>query len=62
MYVQRRLKGRTETLSDVSPDKLTANFGENKGLIVSLVNVPSKKLRNLFAGHITRLDLLAQSG
>lgn len=31
------------------------NFQENKKLIEQFIDVPSKKLRNIIAGYITRL-------
>ena len=35
------------------PDKFTTNFEENKTLVVGLVSIPSKQLRNEVAGHLT---------
>jgi len=43
------------------PEKFTADFEENKKLIATLANIPSKKLRNTIAGYVTRLVVLLQS-
>ncbi|MCD6089235.1 30S ribosomal protein S17e [Candidatus Bathyarchaeota archaeon] len=37
------------------PDRFTADYEENKRVLVSLVNISSKKLRNTIAGYITGL-------
>ncbi|MCW4020247.1 MAG: 30S ribosomal protein S17e [Candidatus Bathyarchaeota archaeon] len=42
------------------PDRFTADFDENKKLIASVVNTPSKRLRNTIAGYITRSAALSQ--
>lgn len=31
------------------------DFDENKKVVVKFVNIPSKKLRNVIAGYVTRL-------
>ena len=43
------------------PDKFTEDFDENKKLVISLVSIPSKNLRNTIAGYITRLIVRSQS-
>ncbi|MDH5795177.1 MAG: 30S ribosomal protein S17e [Candidatus Bathyarchaeota archaeon] len=43
------------------PSRFSADFGENKKLVDSLVSVPSKRLRNTIAGYVTRLAVLSQS-
>jgi len=37
------------------PDRFTADYEQNKRVLVSLVNLPSKKLRNMIAGYVTGL-------
>jgi len=37
------------------PDRFTADYEENKKALMSLVNLPSKKLRNMIAGYVTGL-------
>ena len=36
-------------------DKFKPDFAKNKKLVVELLDVPSKKLRNIIAGYVTRL-------
>ena len=37
------------------PDRFTADYEENKKVLMGLVNLPSKKLRNMIAGYVTSL-------
>ena len=37
------------------PDKCTTDFTLNKKLVEEAADIPSKKLRNLLAGYVTRL-------
>ena len=37
------------------PDKFKDNFAENKKVVEEMVDVRSKKLRNIIAGYMTRL-------
>ena len=37
------------------PDKFKSNFSDNKKVVEELVEVRSKKLRNIIAGYMTRL-------
>jgi len=37
------------------PDRFTADYEHNKKMLMSLVNLPSKKLRNMIAGYVTGL-------
>jgi len=53
---------RTEKIKRVArevfrryPDRFTADYEQNKKTLMSLVNLPSKKLRNMIAGYITGL-------
>mgnify|MGYP001576171499 CR=1 FL=1 len=36
-------------------DKFTDNYEQNKGVINNLITTPSKKLRNIITGYVTRL-------
>ena len=38
-----------------NPEKFQANFEENKKAVMEIAEIPSKKLRNLVAGYITKL-------
>jgi len=37
------------------PNRFTTDYEQNKRALLTLVNLPSKKLRNLIAGYITGL-------
>ena len=37
------------------PEKFTADFTFNKTAVEEVADIPSKKLRNLLAGYLTRL-------
>ena len=37
------------------PDRFTADYEQNKKVLMTLVNLPSKKLRNMIAGYVTGL-------
>ena len=49
------IKRRTKELYKLYGDKFTTDFTQNKALTTQHVDVPSKKLRNIIAGYITRL-------
>lgn len=36
-------------------DRLTTDFEKNKQIVMELVDVQSKKMRNVIAGYLTRL-------
>ena len=36
-------------------DKITTDFEKNKEVIGKILDIPSKKLRNVIAGYVTRL-------
>ena len=57
-------KVRTETVKRAArelierfPDKFTSEYEANKTAVNETVRAPSKKLRNLIAGYITRLKV-----
>ena len=49
------IKRVTNELISGHPDKFTKDFGENKTKVDELADVPSKKMRNVIAGYVTRL-------
>jgi len=59
---QEKIKKIARDLLERYPDRFTADFEENKKTIDSLVNVPSKRLRNTIVGYVTRLAVISQSG
>ena len=51
----RLLKRATLELLREHSDKIKDNFEENKRIVSRLLDVPSKKQRNVIAGYATRL-------
>ncbi len=49
------IKRVTLKLFRENPDKFEKNFADNKKVVEELVDVKSKKLRNIIAGYMTRL-------
>lgn len=49
------IKRNTLKLFALHKDKFKKNFEENKKIVDGLIEVKSKKLRNVIAGYITRL-------
>lgn len=45
----------TNSLITENPDKFKKDFTENKKLVDEFADVPSKKMRNVIAGYVTRL-------
>jgi len=43
------------------PDRFKTDFDENKKLLGEIAEIPSKKIRNVIAGYITRLVKNKQS-
>ncbi|MFH1332350.1 MAG: 30S ribosomal protein S17e [archaeon] len=51
----RLIKRTVNSLIAKYPEKFKDNFEENKKLVEDVAEIPSKKLRNVIAGYITRL-------
>ncbi|RLE39668.1 30S ribosomal protein S17e [Candidatus Woesearchaeota archaeon] len=49
------IKRKTHELIREYGDEFKNNFEENKKLVEKFANIPSKKLRNIIAGYVTRL-------
>lgn len=49
------IKRVAHKLMELHGNEFTDNFEKNKEIINKLVSTPSKKLRNIIAGYITRL-------
>jgi len=49
------IKRVTCELTERFGDKITDNFEKNKQLVSNVLSVPSKKIRNVIAGYVTRL-------
>ena len=44
-----------KSLYDKNKDKFTLDYSKNKEVIKSLINIKSKKMRNIVAGYVTSL-------
>ena len=42
-------------LVDLHRDKFKTNFTDNKKIVEEFAEIPSKKMRNVIAGYVTRL-------
>jgi len=49
------IKNIGEKLYREHKDEFTTDFEKNKEIVKKYVDIPSKKLRNIVAGYITRL-------
>ncbi|MBT4651104.1 30S ribosomal protein S17e [Candidatus Woesearchaeota archaeon] len=49
------IKRKTKELWKLHGDKFTTDYTANKEVARTLVKTPSKKLRNIVSGYITRL-------
>lgn len=49
------IKRTANSLLAKYPERFKDNFEENKKLVEGVAEIPSKKLRNVIAGYITRL-------
>ncbi|MCX8146956.1 MAG: 30S ribosomal protein S17e [Candidatus Woesearchaeota archaeon] len=55
------IKRKTYELLEKHGNELTTDFEKNKKLIVEFMEFPSKKIRNIIAGYITRLKKKEQA-
>ena len=51
----QKVKRVTEKLMEEHGDEFKKTFAENKELVAEFADIPSRKLRNIIAGYITRL-------
>lgn len=49
------IKRKTREIMAEHEKEFTEDFGKNKELVSKFAHVPSKKLRNIIAGYVTRL-------
>ncbi|MFH1275603.1 MAG: 30S ribosomal protein S17e [Candidatus Woesearchaeota archaeon] len=49
------IKRKTNELNRLHGDKFATDFEQNKKITVQYTKIPSKKLRNIIAGYMTRL-------
>ena len=52
----RKIKAVTMDLLEEHPESFSADFDANKKKVSELTNVSSKKMRNVIAGYMTRLN------
>jgi len=45
----------TRELIKLHSNKFTDNFEENKKIVNTLISTPSKRLRNIIAGYVTKI-------
>jgi small subunit ribosomal protein S17e len=48
------IKSKTQDVMEIYGDQFTDNFSENKKILDKVTTIPSKKLRNILAGSITK--------
>ncbi len=49
------IKRNANKLIHVYNDRFKKDFNENKSIVKELTEIPSKKLRNIVTGYVTRL-------
>ena len=55
------VKRVTNELIETYPGRFTTDFTKNKAIVEELSNVPSKKIRNVIAGYVTRITKKRQA-
>ena len=50
-----QIKRITNDLIKLHKDEFKEDFKENKELVAKFANIPSKKMKNVIAGYVTRL-------
>jgi small subunit ribosomal protein S17e len=56
-----KVKKVAQQLFERHSHKFTDDFEENKKVLESLANIPSKKFRNMIVGYITRLAAISKA-
>ncbi|PLW79841.1 30S ribosomal protein S17e [Candidatus Woesearchaeota archaeon] len=49
------IKRVTNELVEKHKDSFTKDYEENKAIVENFADIPSKKLKNIIAGYVTRL-------
>jgi small subunit ribosomal protein S17e len=52
----RLVKRTSHDLMKEHPKDFKSDFSENKKIVSAFADVPSKKIRNIIAGYVTRLS------
>jgi small subunit ribosomal protein S17e len=50
-----QIKRTGKKLMELHKEKFSEDFEQNKQIVTKVANIPSKKLRNITAGYLTRL-------
>lgn len=53
----KQIKRIALQLVELHRDKFKTNFTDNKKIVEEFAEIPSKKMRNVIAGYVTRLML-----
>ena len=53
----KQIKRIALQLVELHRDKFKTNFTDNKKIVKEFAEIPSKKMRNVIAGYVTRLML-----
>ena len=56
----KQIKRIAIQLVELHRDKFKTNFTDNKKIVEEFAEIPSKKMRNVIAGYVTRLMLQKQ--
>ena len=56
----KQIKRIALQLVELHRDKFKTNFTDNKKIVEEFAEIPSKKMRNVIAGYVTRLMLQKQ--
>lgn len=54
------MKRVTAKLMELHADEFSKDFDENKKILAKFADIPSRKLRNVIAGYVTRLKKMAE--
>jgi small subunit ribosomal protein S17e len=55
-----KVKRIARELFEKHPTMFTTDFEQNKNLLKTMMSTPSKSLRNMIIGYVTRLVILSQ--
>ena len=55
-----KVKKVARELFEKHPTMFTTDFEQNKKLLATMMSTPSKSLRNMIIGYVTRLVILSQ--
>ena len=56
----QQVKRVTEKLMELHADEFSKDYEKNKEILARFADIPSRKLRNVIAGYVTRLKKMAE--